>query len=134
MINAKIALQLDEKVVTGRVIQRALGTYGKIVGSCNDNPMLNFMIYEVEFPDFLVKYYVANAISKNMLSQVDDDGYSVTLIDSIVYYKIYASAVDKYDKYVTTRREQSWLRKTTQGWKFLLHGRMDPRHGLLSNI
>ena len=46
--------------------------------------MLNYMIYELELPDGQVKYYLMNFISKNMLSQLDDKVYSVTIVDSVV--------------------------------------------------
>eukprot|EP00957_Ditylum_brightwellii_P165821 12624690-Ditylum_brightwellii.AAC.1 len=49
--------------------------------------MMNTMIYDVEFPDGQVREYAANIIAKNMLTQVDMDGYTKTLIESIVDYK-----------------------------------------------
>ena len=66
--------------------------------------MLNSIMYEVEFPGGQVKDYASNDIAKNMLSQVDDEGYSVTLVDSILYYKRDDSAVYKVIEYVVTRR------------------------------
>ena len=53
----------------------------KIVRRYDANHMLNSTIYEVELPDVQVKDYAANIIAKNMLSQYDDKGYSVTLIN-----------------------------------------------------
>ena len=69
--NAKGALQLDEKLVSGWVKQEALGPEVKKVGRYNVNPMLKNMIYEVDFPDIQMKDYAENVIAKNMLSQVD---------------------------------------------------------------
>ena len=43
--------------------------------------MLNYMIYDVYFPDGQVKDYSGNVIAKKMLSQVDDKIYSITLVD-----------------------------------------------------
>ena len=62
---------------------------GKIVGGYNTNPMLNYMIYEVYFPRGQVKEYETKVITKNMLSQVDNKGYSFTIVDSIVDYNRY---------------------------------------------
>ena len=56
-----------------------------IVERYDTNPIMNSMIYELEFPEVQLKYYAENIITENMLSKVDDEGYSVTLIDSIVY-------------------------------------------------
>ena len=40
--------------------------------------------YDVEFPDGQVKEYAANIIAENMLTQVDSDGMSTTLMEAIV--------------------------------------------------
>ena len=74
MMNSKVALYLDEKVVAVQVKQRQLGPECKIVGSYNVNTMLNSMIYEVEFPDVQVEDYAVNVIAENILSQVYDEG------------------------------------------------------------
>ena len=50
----------------------------------DENPILNSVIYEVEFPDGQLKEYAANVIAENMLAQVDHEGYSTTLIQGIV--------------------------------------------------
>jgi hypothetical protein len=53
-------------------------------------------MYEVEFPDGQVKEYAANVIAKNMLSQIDGDGFSTTLMESIVdHMKDESTAVPK---------------------------------------
>eukprot|EP00957_Ditylum_brightwellii_P174369 13275884-Ditylum_brightwellii.AAC.1 len=49
--------------------------------------MMNTMIYDVEFPDGQVREYAASIIAENMLTQVDSDGYTKTLVESIVDYK-----------------------------------------------
>ena len=77
--------------------------------------MLKSIIYEVELPDGRVNYYAANAIAENMLSQVYDEGYIVTLIDLVLYYKIDYSAIDKSYKYAVTRILQRWLINMNQG-------------------
>ena len=87
-----------------------------------DNPTNNTMIYEVEFPDGQIKEYSANIIAENMLSQVDPEGYSLTLMEAIVDYKRdEAVAIPKSEMYVVSKRGQKRLRKTTQGWKLLIH-------------
>ena len=39
------------------------------------------MIYEVDLTGGRVKDYAANVIDKNIFSQVDDKGYSVTIVE-----------------------------------------------------
>lgn len=64
--------------------------------------MLNSMVYEVEFPDGVVKNYSANMIAENILSQVDSNGTQHHLLDSIVDYKKNGLAVSKKDAFVVT--------------------------------
>ena len=73
MLNEGVELQLDEKVIAGQVKHQALGPEAKIVGSYYAKPMLNYMIYEVEFSVIQVKEYAVNIIADNMLSEVDDE-------------------------------------------------------------
>ena len=73
-------------MVTGKVTQRALGLDGQITGTYDNNPYLKSIIYDVEFADGQVKKYTANIIAENMLTQVDSDGISTTLMEAIVDY------------------------------------------------
>ena len=126
IINAEVQLQLGEEYAKGRVIGRALGQDGTTVGTYDDNPFLNSIVYEVEFPDGQVKEYSANVIAENMLSQVDSDGYSMTLMEAIIdYRKDDSVAVSKADKYVYTKSGQKRLRKTTTGWDLLVKWKDD---------
>ena len=59
---AKVALRiLDEDV--------------KLVGTYSDNPMLNTLIYDMEFPDGSTKPYAANIIAENIHKYVYLDGH-----------------------------------------------------------
>ena len=68
LINAEVTLQLDKKVATGTVRRRANDINGQVIGTYDDNPFLNTMIYEVEFPDGEVREYGANLIAENMIT------------------------------------------------------------------
>ena len=82
---------------------------------------MNSIVYDVEFPDGIIKEYSANIIVDNMLSQVDSDGFTVTVMEGIIDHKVDANtAVQKGDKYITTHSGQKKLRKTTTGWKLLV--------------
>ena len=120
ILNANVALQLYEKVVAGRVKRQELGPEGKIVGRYDSNPILNSMIYEVELPNCQVKNYVVNDTTKNMLSQVDYEGYNFTLFDKIVYYKRHDTSIDKTNNHFIIKRGQRHLIQTTQSWNFLV--------------
>ena len=53
------------------MIQISLGPEGNVVGSYDEKPFLNSIIYDVEFNDGTVKEYSANVIAENMLTQVE---------------------------------------------------------------
>ncbi len=121
ILHSEVSLQLGESMTVGKVTKRALGPDGNVAGTYDENPCLNTMIYEVEFPDGQLKEYAANVIAENMLSQVDSDGFSITMMEAITdYRKDEAVAVPKNNKYITTTSGQQRLRKTTVGWKLLV--------------
>ena len=54
------------------------------------------IVYEVEFLDKQVREYSANIIAQNMITQVEHEGYSTTLMNGIAEYKKYdAVAISK---------------------------------------
>ena len=56
-----------------------------------------------------------------MLTQVDSDGFTMTMMEGIIDHKKDANvAVSKIEMYVTTGCGQQDLRKTTCGWKLLI--------------
>ena len=120
-INAEVQLQLGEQKVTGKVTQRATGPDWQVPGTYDNNPYLNSIIYDVEFPDGQVKEYAANNIAENMLTQVDSDGMSTTLMEGIVdHQRNEAKALHRQDKYVQTKNGRCHIRKTTKGWELLI--------------
>ena len=121
LLNAKLMVQAEEGQVSGKVIKRAFGPDGKVVGKYDDNPYLNSIMYEVELADGRIKEYGANIIAENILTQVDSDGFSLTLMEGIIDYKCdNLIATPKTEKYITTRSGQRRLWKTTAGWKLLV--------------
>ena len=86
---------------------------GEIRGTYNENPILNTLVYDVEFPDGDVREYSANIIAENMYAQVDSEGFSHMILDHIADYKKDGNAVDKADSYVVTKRGRRRLRKST---------------------
>ena len=118
LINAEILLPHGDKMQMAKVIGRTVGDHGYTMGSYDDNPLLNSIIYDVEFPDGHIKEYAANILAENMLYQVDLDGYNKLLLKDIIDYRKDGSAVPMEDKYLTTKSGQRRLRKTTQGWEF----------------
>ena len=120
LIHAELTLPQGEKMQNAKVLRRSVGSDGKTVGTYNDNPILNTVVYDVEFPDGAVRQYAANVIAENMYAQVDSEGHQYTLLDSIIDYGTDGNAVVKGNEYVVTRRGQKRIRKTTIGWKLLV--------------
>ena len=73
--------------MAGKVKGRTLGPDGRTDDIYHEDPRLNSMIYDVEFPDGQIKEYSANMIAENMLTQIDSKGMSTTLTESIVDFK-----------------------------------------------
>jgi hypothetical protein len=61
-----------------------------------------------------LKKYAANILAENILSQVDDEGHNILLMRDLVDYKKGNGIA------VSIRSGQRRLRKTTQGWSFLV--------------
>ena len=80
-------------------------------------------MYDVEFPDSKNRQYSANIIAENIYSQVNAEGHSRSLMESIVDYKKDGNILPMEDKYALTRSSQRRMRKTTVGWKILVQFR-----------
>ena len=63
------------------------------IGSPNENPYLNTVLYDVEFEDGTCQQYGANIIAENMWRNVDDDGHHSDTLDSILDLRLKPNAV-----------------------------------------
>ena len=84
LLNNEVKMQVGNEWMSGKVVQRAVNPDGEVEGEYDDNPFLNSHMYEVEFSDGSVREYSANLIAENMLTQVDEEGYSKTLLNAII--------------------------------------------------
>jgi hypothetical protein len=117
MISAEILLPHGDDMQLGKVIGRASGDHRSTMGSYDDNPVLNSMIYDLEFPDGNIMEYAANMLAENMLSQLDPYGYNTILLKEIIDYRRDDSAVPLEDKYLTTSSGQRRLRELLVAWE-----------------
>ena len=84
LIHSEVVLPHRDKLRNTKILRRSLDPTGRSVGTYHKNTILNTLVYDVEFPDREVKEYSANVIAKKLLSQVDDEGFTLTVFDSIL--------------------------------------------------
>ena len=65
---------------TTKLLEQSIGPNGIISSQYDDDPGLNSIIYNVEFPNGSIKEYSTNVISENTLTQVDDDGFTMKMM------------------------------------------------------
>ena len=120
LVNVEVSLQHEDFLQVGKVRKRAVGPDRPMHGKYHDNPRLNSLLYEFEFPDGQVKEYAANVIAQNILDQCDSEGYKTAIFDSIIDYKKTDAATLMENKFITTKSGQQHIVKTTKGWKLLV--------------
>ena len=72
-----------------KVIQWSVYLDGKVGGNYNDIPILNTVLYDVQFPDSAIKPYSENLMQDNILMQVDAYGYHLQLLYGIQNHSKY---------------------------------------------
>ena len=68
LLNTEVMFQLGDTMQKAKVVQRSLDPNGTIVGSYDDNPILNFKLYDVDSGDGTMREYAANIIAEHMLT------------------------------------------------------------------
>jgi hypothetical protein len=86
LIHSEIHLPQGEEMRAAKVLRHSRNEDGEIVGTHNENPLMNTLVYDVEFPDGEVREYSANILAENMYAQDDADGHTHTMLDSIIDY------------------------------------------------
>ena len=72
-MNAEVLLPQGEEKRLAKVINRSVNSDGKAIGNYDELPVLNTMLYDVQFPDRSIKLHSANLIAENILMQADGD-------------------------------------------------------------
>ena len=110
----------DDSTAIAHVVRRAVDSNGKAIGQWNANPILNTLVYECEFDDGSIREYSANVIASNIYEEGNADGYSSSLLHTIVDHKASGEAIKMADKYIIARNGTRRMRQTTVGWSFLV--------------
>ena len=120
MINAEVLLPHGEMNAVAKVVKQSVDADGKVIGSFNENPMLNTLVYECEFSDGTTKEYAANIIAENIFLDSDQDGHRDRMMVGIVDHKRSGEAVRKEQGAYKIASGQKRLRQTTVGWSLLV--------------
>ncbi len=97
------------------IVSRKRDAEGNIFGCAHDDPILNSLIYNVEFADGEVTTLTANAIAKAMYTQCNPDGNKYLLQDKLINVKRTEEALT-FDQQQITVNETTHQRKSTKGW------------------
>jgi hypothetical protein len=118
MIGARIPLPHNNgDMQEAQVKNRKRNHDGTLVGTQNDNPLLDTRVYEVEFPDGSYAEYASNVLAENLYSQIDDDARSYSILSNIIDHKCDESIAisDKHGTYISNNGSTK-RRITTKGW------------------
>ena len=113
MINAEVLLTHEETQQTAKFIIRTIYSNGNIIETFDEKPVLNSLVYDVEFPDGAVKKYASNAIAENVLSQVDSSGFYTQALEKIILHSELGNDISMKDSYFKTKKGVLKLIKTT---------------------
>ena len=116
-LTAEVLLPHGGVMVKATVKDRKRNPDGNPTGRANSNPLLDTREYEVEFPDGSTDSFTANLIAENILSQVDEEGHSFSILKEIVDHRTNGKALTKDDGFTTDRRGRRHPKQTTQGWE-----------------
>ena len=92
-----------------------------IIGKYNSKPMLNTMLYYVDFPNGAIRKYGSNIISDNIYSQVDSEGFLHSILFGTFDFFQDNTVVQKGDQYIITKSGQFSMQKSTVGWNLLIY-------------
>jgi hypothetical protein len=106
-----------------RVVKRIKGNDGNPINASRPyNPILDNSEYLIEFNDGTTKEITANIIAESMFSQIDDEGQHFQLLSKISDHCKDSTALTKKNGYFQRHSNGPIVpKKTTQGWKFLVH-------------
>ncbi len=86
LINDEVLLPQGDSQQMAKVIRRSIDSDVIVIGEFDENPILNSLVYDVEFPNSVVKQYAMNVIAKTVFSQVDNSGFHKYAISQVNIY------------------------------------------------
>ena len=103
------------KVQEGTVLRRKRKADGSLIGTENNNPILDTRIYEIGFEDGSTHDLSTNTIIENIYESVDDTGHHFTLLKSIVDIRKDSNAIKMEDGMIVSENGIKKKVITTKG-------------------
>ena len=116
-IGMEINLPYKGELRRGRIMRRKRNESGALIGTANENPIMDTRVYEVDFGEGTYQDYTTNLIMENLYSQVDEIGQQYSILKGIVDAKSDETAVKKEDGWITMPNNLRRRKITTRGWK-----------------
>ena len=83
LIHAAVLLPHNDEMSKGIVKGRHTNINGEVIGQFHVNPLLNNIIYDVEFADGTIKEFAANIVAQNIYSAMSDNRKCSKILESI---------------------------------------------------
>ena len=121
-LNMELAVQRGDNPNPqyAKVTKRLRDADGILIGTANENPILDSHMYEVEYQDGTTASLAANYIAENLFAQVDQEGNIHVLLDELIDYRVNGREVKLQDAFITTRTGTRRRHETTIGWELLV--------------
>ena len=107
----------DYGLMRAIVKRHKLDDEGKNIRNLNYNPLLDTIVYEVEFSDGTTEVITASIIANNMLVQVDEEVHCQMLSDDIIEHRQDVNSILKEDVFTKTTNGVKRRKRTTSGWQ-----------------
>ena len=114
-IHTELNLHRGEEMKKAKLVGRYKDNYVNIIDKYDSNPMLNTMVYDVDFPDGTIHKYRANLIDDNMYYQVYSEIFLHPTLSGILDSDKDTTTAKKGDQYIITKSIQRCMRKSTIG-------------------
>ena len=87
LVNSEANLPHMNKQIKAAVVGRHRDEDGSLLKRKDENPILSAAVYDLAFPDGVIKQYAAKVIADNMFAQVDEDRHSYLMLDAITGHR-----------------------------------------------
>ena len=116
LLGAEVTLPSPQGLINGKVKRRKVDqSTNLLVGTHNDNPILDSRVYEVEMPDGTYNDYSANVLIENIMASVDDQGQTPMMLEDIIGHRFNNDYINENDGWYITPQGSKKRRITTRG-------------------